>query len=404
MARLSRDSTAGRRRPRSRSTAGRRRPPDRRCPLARRRPPDRLLPPARRRPPDRLRSLARRRAAAALATRPAPCRGVQLWHATRGHPPADDLPLHLRLRPLLRLGQSRAGGDDDARPAPGGHRPDRGGRLRHGLLRRRRASTGLSGRAGRRPPRSCRGARRRRGDQLLLGGVGRRRPGLARAARRDRPRRLRAVVVCLLHGVARRRDPPAQRRDRRPAARPAHVAPRSRRAGRGGRPRRRLRSARRDHVQGAGGSRRSPAASACCRPPDTLTSCPYEDFSDPGRAHVGCDGNLQLCQGISAGNVFERPLAELSVAYDPDSLPVVREILAGGPWELARRSGLAPRRALYADECHLCYEVRGRLRAAGRHLDVLAPDACYGVGVGGGDDGLGGAGDGPGGETPGRRV
>jgi hypothetical protein len=118
------------------------------------------------------------------------------------------------------------------------------------------------------------------------------------------------------------------------------------------------------------------------RPPETLTSCPYEDFSDPGRAHVGCDGNLQLCQGISAGNVFEQPLAELSAAYDPLTLPVVREILAGGPWQLARRSGLAPLRALYADECHLCYELRGRLRAAGRHLDVLAPDQCYGVGGG----------------------
>ena len=118
------------------------------------------------------------------------------------------------------------------------------------------------------------------------------------------------------------------------------------------------------------------------RPPETLTSCPYEDFSDPGRAHVGCDGNLQLCQGVSAGNVFERPLAELSAAYDPRALPVVREILAGGPWELAGRSGLVPRQALYADECHLCYELRGRLRAAGRHLDILAPDQCYGVGGG----------------------
>ena len=142
------------------------------------------------------------------------------------------------------------------------------------------------------------------------------------------------------------------------------------------------------------------------RPPDTLTSCPYEDFADPGRAHVGPDGNLQLCQGISAGNVFERPLAELSATYNPQALPVVREILAGGPWELAQRSGLTPRRKLYADECHLCYEVRGRLRAADRHLEVLAPDECYGVDVGGGDDGLGGGDRGLGGETtrrPGRR-
>jgi hypothetical protein len=36
-------------------------------------------------------------------------------------------------------------------------------------------------------------------------------------------------------------------------------------------------------------------------------------------------------------------------------------------------------RALYADECHLCYELRSRLRAAGRYLHVLAPEQCYGV-------------------------
>jgi hypothetical protein len=76
----------------------------------------------------------------------------------------------------------------------------------------------------------------------------------------------------------------------------------------------------------------------------------------------------------------------------------VREILAGGPWELARRSGLAPRQALYADECHLCYELRGRLRK--RHPRVLAPDQCYGVGVGGGVDGLGGVDDLGGGDAP----
>jgi len=57
----------------------------------------------------------------------------------------------------------------------------------------------------------------------------------------------------------------------------------------------------------------------------------------------------------------------------------VREIAAGGPWELARVSGLEPLSPLYADECHFCYELRARLRQAGRYLDVLAPDQCYGV-------------------------
>ncbi len=146
---------------------------------------------------------------------------------------------------------------------------------------------------------------------------------------------------------------------------------------------------------------RASEALACgerlARPPDTLISCPYEDFADPGRCHVGCDGNLMPCQGISIGNVWQRPLADILATYDPAALPVVREIAGGGPWALARAAGLEPARALYADECHLCYELRSRLRAAGRHLEVLAPDQCYGVDErrrcddpGGGDAGNGG--------------
>ena len=113
------------------------------------------------------------------------------------------------------------------------------------------------------------------------------------------------------------------------------------------------------------------------RPPETLVSCPFEDFADPGRAHVGCDGALQTCQGISAGDVFARGgLAAVLESYDPARRPIFREIIAGGPWELARAYGHTPARDLYADECHLCYEVRGALRA--RFPEVLAPAQCYG--------------------------
>jgi len=136
------------------------------------------------------------------------------------------------------------------------------------------------------------------------------------------------------------------------------------------------------------------APGRAARPPETLVSCPFEDFADPGRAHVGCDGELQLCQGISAGNVFlgrdraageELPpaphaggLAAVLESSDPARRPVVREIHAGGPWGLAREYGHTPARELYADECHLCYEVRAALRAAGRHPEVVAPGQCYG--------------------------
>jgi len=118
------------------------------------------------------------------------------------------------------------------------------------------------------------------------------------------------------------------------------------------------------------------------RPPQTLVACPFEDFADPGRAHLGCDGELQLCQGISAGNVFAGggssggSLAAVLDAYDPAARPVIREIVAGGPWGLAQANGYRPRRDLYADECHLCYEVRSALRE--RYPDVLSPAQCYG--------------------------
>jgi len=135
------------------------------------------------------------------------------------------------------------------------------------------------------------------------------------------------------------------------------------------------------------------APGRAARPPETLVTCPFEDFTDPGRAHLGCDGELQPCQGISAGNVFTggrgapaasgqaapRPggLAAVLEAYDPTTRPVIRDIVAGGPWALAQAVGHAPQRQLYADECHLCYEVRAALRAAGRYPEVVAPGQCY---------------------------
>jgi hypothetical protein len=115
------------------------------------------------------------------------------------------------------------------------------------------------------------------------------------------------------------------------------------------------------------------------RRPKTLTSCPYEELADPERCHVGADGELQVCQGISAGNIFATPggLAAVAAAFDPRNMPVFADLLRGGPWELARAHGVKPARELYADECHLCFETRLALRA--RYPRVLAPDQAYGV-------------------------
>ena len=116
------------------------------------------------------------------------------------------------------------------------------------------------------------------------------------------------------------------------------------------------------------------------RPPQELVTCPFEDFAEPGRCHLGADGELQLCQGISAGNVWKDGLAGVLSRLRALDEAVVREILQGGPWALAEAYGHRPLRDLYADECHLCYEVRKALRPA--LPEVLAPAQCYGEAIG----------------------
>ena len=103
--------------------------------------------------------------------------------------------------------------------------------------------------------------------------------------------------------------------------------------------------------------------------------CPWENLRNPERLHVDPFGHLHICQGISIGNLLERPLVDIMNEYDADSHPIVGPLLAGGPAEIVRRYGLAHEDA-YADHCHLCYESRCALRE--RFPDVLTPDQMYG--------------------------
>jgi hypothetical protein len=109
---------------------------------------------------------------------------------------------------------------------------------------------------------------------------------------------------------------------------------------------------------------------------DSFTSCPYEDLVSPGRLHLDPLGNLHLCQGLVIGNLFQTPLAQILETYQPDQVPVVAELLAGGPAALVQTYGLE-HEAGYVDACHLCYSARLSLRS--RFPQVLAPDQIYGV-------------------------
>ncbi len=106
-----------------------------------------------------------------------------------------------------------------------------------------------------------------------------------------------------------------------------------------------------------------------------FTVCPWEELRHPERVHVDPFGHLHICQGISIGNLLERPLTKIMADFRPDEHPVIGPLLDGGPAEIVRRYELAHEDG-YADHCHLCYESRRALRS--KFPAELTPDQMYG--------------------------
>jgi hypothetical protein len=112
------------------------------------------------------------------------------------------------------------------------------------------------------------------------------------------------------------------------------------------------------------------------RPWRGLRECPDEDLESPSRVHIDAHGNVQICQGISMGNMWQVPLSELVSGYRSASHPICGPLVRGGPAELAEALGVVPETG-YIDECHLCYSVRKEM--IGRFPDYLTPRQVYGM-------------------------
>jgi hypothetical protein len=117
-------------------------------------------------------------------------------------------------------------------------------------------------------------------------------------------------------------------------------------------------------------------ARATLQPWNTFNVCAHEDLREPGRVHLDPFGNLHICQGISIGNIFVRPLKDICDTYFAGAHPICGPLLKGGPAGLVDAYDLDHEDG-YADACHLCYESRLSLRE--RFPEYLTPDQVYGL-------------------------
>lgn len=93
------------------------------------------------------------------------------------------------------------------------------------------------------------------------------------------------------------------------------------------------------------------------RPWSELKECPYEDLVSPSRVHVDSYGYIHICQGISIGNFWEKPLSEIMSEYNPDHHPICGPLNRKGPAGLIEELEFSPEDE-YVDECHACFNLR----------------------------------------------
>jgi len=68
-----------------------------------------------------------------------------------------------------------------------------------------------------------------------------------------------------------------------------------------------------------------------------FTKCPYEDFANQERVHIDPFGYVHVCQGISIGNAWRKPLSKIIEEYDPYANPILEPLIRGGPVALVEK-------------------------------------------------------------------
>jgi organic radical activating enzyme len=108
-----------------------------------------------------------------------------------------------------------------------------------------------------------------------------------------------------------------------------------------------------------------------------LPDCGGKTLKDPEMIEIDFLGNVTLCPGLCIGNTKTEPLSRIIREYDYKRYPMIKLLVENGPQALAKlpeASGMVSH-GKYANECHLCYELRRHLR--GSYPESLAPESCY---------------------------
>ncbi|MEE9572020.1 MAG: radical SAM protein [Candidatus Neomarinimicrobiota bacterium] len=109
---------------------------------------------------------------------------------------------------------------------------------------------------------------------------------------------------------------------------------------------------------------------------ENFIECKHEELVTPLRVHIDSFGNVQVCQGLSIGNMWQKPLSQIINEYDATAHPICGPLSTSGPSKLAQIYDVKLDDK-FIDECHYCYTIRRTL--INRFPEYLSPPQVYGI-------------------------
>ena len=100
-------------------------------------------------------------------------------------------------------------------------------------------------------------------------------------------------------------------------------------------------------------------------------------LKNPTAIQIDPSGNVTVCPGLCIGNAKAEPLSRILKEYNYEHHPIMRLLVQRGPSKLSELPEARDAGALaeWVSDCHMCYELRRRLRAC--YPEFLAPESCY---------------------------